>query len=131
MGGDATIMSDERSPDPFEDLDARLRKARSAGTSSEKAETGLGRVSMSGFGVAFRIGVEMVAALVVGVGFGLLLDNWLETAPLFLIVFFFLGAAAGGLNVYRAANRLVGGDAETRREEWPRNKDAGEPPARS
>jgi len=66
---------------------------------------------MSGLGVAFRIGVELVAALVVGVGVGLLLDSWLGSTPWFLIVFFFLGAAAGVLNVYRAASGI--GLAET------------------
>jgi F0F1-type ATP synthase assembly protein I len=34
-------------------------------------------------------------------------DLWLETRPLFLIVFFFLGAAAGALNVYRRAHTFV------------------------
>jgi len=67
---------------------------------------------MSGFGVAFRIGVELVAALVVGVGAGLLLDRWLGSTPWFLIVFFFLGAAAGVLNVYRAASRIGLAEAE-------------------
>jgi ATP synthase protein I len=61
---------------------------------------------MSGFGVAFRIGVELVAALIVGVGVGWLLDRWLGSKPWFLIVFFFLGAAAGILNVYRAASGI-------------------------
>ena len=61
---------------------------------------------MSGFGMAMRVGVELVAALVVGVGIGLLLDRWLGTAPLFLVVFFFLGAGAGILNVYRAASGI-------------------------
>ncbi|CAO3443320.1 ATP synthase protein I [Azospirillum largimobile] len=40
--------------------------------------------------------------MIVGVGGGLLLDRWLGTAPWGLIVMFFLGAAAGVLNVYRA-----------------------------
>lgn len=48
-----------------------------------------------------RIGVEIVAALIVGVGFGLLLDSWLGTKPWFMLVFFVLGAAAGMFNVYR------------------------------
>jgi len=67
---------------------------------------------MSGFGMAFRIGVELVAALIVGVGIGLLLDRWLGSTPWFLIVFFFLGAAAGVLNVYRAASGMGPAEAE-------------------
>ena len=59
---------------------------------------------MPGMALAFRIGTELVSALVVGVGIGFLLDKWLDTTPWFLVVFFFLGAAAGILNVYRAAS---------------------------
>ena len=47
-----------------------------------------------------------MAALAVGVGIGWLLDRWLGTLPLFLLIFFFLGAAAGLLNVYRAAKEI-------------------------
>ncbi|MCG5240029.1 AtpZ/AtpI family protein [Azospirillum doebereinerae] len=57
-------------------------------------------------GTALRIGTELVAAMIVGVGGGLLLDRWLGTAPWGLIVMFFLGAAAGVLNVYRAVTGL-------------------------
>ncbi len=57
---------------------------------------------MSGLGWGLRIGVEMVSALVVGVGIGLGLDWWLDTKPWFLVVFFLLGSAAAMLNVYRA-----------------------------
>ena len=39
--------------------------------------------------------------MIVGVGIGILLDNWLDTKPWFLIVFFLLGSAAGFMNVYR------------------------------
>ena len=58
---------------------------------------------MKGLSIAFRIGIELVSALVVGVGIGYLLDVWLDTKPWFLVGFFFVGAAAGMLNVYRAA----------------------------
>ena len=48
-----------------------------------------------------------------GVGFGALLgwalDRWLGTMPLFLIVFFMLGAAAGVLNAYRHLRRMQNG----------------------
>jgi ATP synthase protein I len=66
---------------------------------------------MSGFGMAMRIGTELVAALIVGVGIGFFLDKWLGTAPWFLVVFFFLGAGAGILNVYRMTAGL-GSDPE-------------------
>jgi ATP synthase protein I len=59
---------------------------------------------MSGF--AFRIGVELVVALVVGAGIGWLLDRWLGTGPFLFLLFFFLGAAAGILNVFRAAKEM-------------------------
>ena len=59
---------------------------------------------MSGF--AFRIGVELVTALLVGGGIGWLLDRWWGTSPILLLLFFFLGAAAGILNVFRAAREM-------------------------
>jgi len=48
--------------------------------------------------------------LVVGGGIGWLLDHWLGTLPLFLLIFFFLGAGAGLLNVFRAAKEMNRGD---------------------
>ena len=99
-------MSEGSPRKPLDDLDVRLRKARAErGSPAGDGSTGLGG-SMSGFGTAMRIGIELLAALIVGVGIGLLLDRWLETAPLFLVVFFFLGAGAGILNVYRAASGI-------------------------
>jgi ATP synthase protein I len=99
-------MSENKSRGSLDEFDARLARARDKG----RQNTGSGRPALgtpaSGMGVAFRIGVELVAALIVGVGIGLLLDRWLGTAPWFLILFFFLGAAAGVLNVYRAAKGL-------------------------
>jgi ATP synthase protein I len=54
----------------------------------------------------FRIVVELVAAIAVGTGIGWLLDGWLGTRPLMLVVFVLLGAAAGVMNVYRTAKEL-------------------------
>ncbi|CAO3354435.1 AtpZ/AtpI family protein [Azospirillum sp. 11R-A] len=96
-------MTDKSPPDPLDDLEARLRKARegqrgwSGGPGSKYH-----RPPQGALGTAWRIGTELVAAMIVGVGGGLLLDRWLGTAPWGLIVMFFLGAAAGVLNVYRA-----------------------------
>lgn len=100
-------------------FDARLREAlarRSGRTGS------LDQTQGAGLSFAVRIGAEIVAALVVGVGIGLLLDRWLDTRPWFLLLFFILGAAAGMLNVFRttagygysAGYRKPDGGAETR-----------------
>ena len=87
------------------DLDARLKAARrrQAEASGETRKPGAA-VGSSGMGVGFRLAIEMVTGIVVGVVVGLLLDRWLGTMPLFLVVFFLLGSAAGFLNVYRAAS---------------------------
>ena len=60
--------------------------------------------SSASFG--FKISTELVAALVIGVGMGLLVDNYLGTKPIGLIIFFILGAFAGFLNVYRVMRRI-------------------------
>ena len=57
-------------------------------------------------GSAFKLGTELVAAVAVGTIFGFILDSWFDTKPWLIIVFFFLGAAAGMLNVIRTANRM-------------------------
>ena len=48
----------------------------------------------------------MVAGIALGAGIGLGLDWWLDTRPWFMIVFFFLGAGAGMLNVYRTVTGM-------------------------
>ncbi len=57
-------------------------------------------------GNAFKLGTELVAAVTVGTIIGFILDNWFGTKPWLIIIFFFLGAAAGMLNVIRAANKM-------------------------
>ncbi|MEE8189490.1 MAG: AtpZ/AtpI family protein [Kiloniellales bacterium] len=95
----------EKSPPPSpDDLDTRLRTAQAK---QSELKDGTGRVSRtSGLGFALRIGTELVAGVAVGTGIGLLLDSWLDTGPLFMILLFFLGAGAGMLNVYRTVSRI-------------------------
>ena len=57
-------------------------------------------------GSAFKLGTELVAAVAVGTIIGFILDSWFGTKPWLIIIFFFLGAAAGILNVIRAANKM-------------------------
>ena len=57
-------------------------------------------------GSAFKLGTELVASVAVGTIIGFILDSWFDTKPWLIIIFFFLGAAAGMLNVIRTANRM-------------------------
>ena len=57
-------------------------------------------------GHAFKLGTELVAAVAVGTIIGFILDSWFDTKPWLIIIFFFLGAAGGMLNVIRTANRM-------------------------
>tara|TARA_Y100000816_G_scaffold32596_1_gene20769 strand:- start:19 stop:303 length:285 start_codon:yes stop_codon:yes gene_type:complete len=57
-------------------------------------------------GSAFKLGTELVAAVVVGTIIGFILDNWFGTKPWLIIIFFFLGSIAGVSNVFRTAKRM-------------------------
>jgi ATP synthase protein I len=94
-------MSRGKLPHEPGDFTERLAKARRGGS-----RKGAKREGPSGFGLALRISVELVAALAVGVGIGWLLDTWLGTTPGLMIVFFVLGSAAGMMNVYRTVSGI-------------------------
>ena len=57
-------------------------------------------------GSAFRLGTELVAAVVVGTIIGFILDSWFDTKPWLIITFFFIGVIAGMLNVIRVAKNM-------------------------
>jgi ATP synthase protein I len=99
-------MTDKKPSPSLEDLDARLRRARERRPDQDaEKDQGPNRNSIgAGLGFALRIGIELVAALAVGVAIGYGLDRWLGTGPWLMIAFFFLGSAAGFLNVYRAVS---------------------------
>ena len=86
-----------------EDFKTRLKIAKSKIKKQLDNEEGKRGSFM---GNAFKLGTELVAAVVVGTIIGFILDSWFDTKPWLIIIFFFLGAAAGMLNVIRAANRM-------------------------
>ena len=57
-------------------------------------------------GSAFKLGTELVSAVVVGTIIGFILDSWFDTKPWLIIFFFFLGSAAGILNVIKVAKKM-------------------------
>jgi ATP synthase protein I len=63
-------------------------------------------VNAASLGKALKISTELVAAVVVGTTIGFLLDNWFGTKPILTICFFFMGVAAGILNVIKSAKKM-------------------------
>ena len=88
-------------PDPS--FEERLRAARTKQGLDQPAPTAasadLGGGSAMGIGL--RVGVELVSAMIVGVGLGWFLDRWLHTTPFLLILGVLLGGGAGVANVWR------------------------------
>jgi len=83
-------------------LEERLSQARK----KAEPEPERGAVNSSALSAAFKLGIELVAGVGVGLLIGLTLDKWLATPPLFLFVFLILGFVAGLRNVIREAKRM-------------------------
>ena len=86
-----------------EDFKTRLKIAKSKIKKQVQSDS---EKKGSFMGSAFKLGTELVAAVVVGTIIGFILDSWFDTKPWLIIIFFFLGTAAGILNVIRTANRM-------------------------
>ena len=80
-----------------DEFDRRLNAARARRAPKDVARS----VGPSPWGVGTRVGVELLSALIVGVGIGWALDRWLHTSPLMLVIGVLLGGAAGVANVWR------------------------------
>jgi ATP synthase protein I len=87
-------------PDELRALGERLDDAR------RRTEQRPQEAPPTSLGVAFRFATELMVAVAVGGGLGWLLDHFLGTRPIFLIVMVLIGAAAGIRNVMRAATEL-------------------------
>lgn len=57
-----------------------------------------------GLALASRVGLELVAATLIGAGLGYALDRWLGTGPWLVVVGVVLGTAAGFFGIYRLVN---------------------------
>jgi ATP synthase protein I len=115
-------MSEEPPSDPLARLGERLDKARAGRGPARKAGGNPGL--QQGLALGFRIGIELVTAVVVSVALGWAIDRWLGTRPWVMLVMFFLGIAAGMLNVYRAVTGTSGAVGYRR----PGPQDRGNPP---
>ena len=60
----------------------------------------------SSLGAAFKMSTELVSAVAVGTIIGFILDNWFGTKPWLILIFFFVGVAAGIYNVVKSAKNM-------------------------
>lgn len=97
-------MTNGDAKDPLRELQRRIDGAQRAldETLRERAPPEGAKPFGSALALAWRIGIELVVAILVATGLGWALDRWLGTQPWGMIVMFFLGIAAGMVNVWRA-----------------------------
>jgi ATP synthase protein I len=57
------------------------------------------------FAAAMQLPVVLVGSVLIGGGFGWLLDRWLHTDPVFMLVVGFIGFGAGVWDVLRSLRR--------------------------
>ena len=95
-------MSESEPPDRLARLAERLNKARATGRDGKPPASSDDPALQQGMAVGLRIGLELVVAVVLATLMGWGIDRWLGTSPWITIVMFFLGVAAGMINVYRA-----------------------------
>jgi len=87
------------------DLEARIARAQSERRAERSGRTDATNTA-TGMGKGLRLGSEFVAAILVGLGIGWLLDSWLNTTPWLMLVMMMFGFAAGVLNVVRSASEM-------------------------
>lgn len=92
--------------DPLDELDRKIKDAQSRQKTHDDHDASGDKSNDRAMGMAMRVGVEMVAGLLVGGGLGFLIDNAFDTGPWGLIVMVVLGFCAGIMNVYRTVAGL-------------------------
>ncbi|MEC8516240.1 MAG: AtpZ/AtpI family protein [Pseudomonadota bacterium] len=125
-------MSDNerhRGEDRLQEIDRRIERMR--GEKGERQAPERHALPAGAGAILGRVATELVAGVIVGAFIGWALDRWLGTSPLFLVMLFFLGAAAGMLNVWRmvSGRGMATGYFDEHRQNAGRNieQDDGQP----
>ena len=87
----------------LDNLKTRLKIAKSKLEKNKNKDSGEKGVFL---GNAFKLGTELIAAVLVGTFIGFILDSWFDTKPILIIIFFLIGVAAGITNVFRSAKNM-------------------------
>ncbi len=98
-------MSKPKRSSSLDDLGDRIKDVQAKRRAREPKGPS-GGAGTSGLGVGLRMATEIVAAIIVGTGVGLVLDTWLGTKPWLMVLFLMLGCAAALMNVMRAGKEM-------------------------
>ena len=96
------MVDEDRAAEQTRVADLSKRIAEFESRQQEERQYRKAQLPTGGMALAGRVTTELVAGVVVGTFIGWALDNWLGTTPTLMVVFFFIGSAAGMMNVWRA-----------------------------
>lgn len=82
-------------------LDAKIKQAKHAPQETSAPEDGHAQAQL-----AWRMVIELVAGIGIGFGIGYGIDTLAGTKPIFLVIFIFLGLAAGVKTMMRSAQEV-------------------------
>ena len=108
-------MSEQDRQQRLEQLEAKLAAAKQAQEPAPRQEEHYSQAQH-----AWRMVIELVAGLGIGFGIGYGLDSLFGTIPIFLVLFIFLGLAAGVKTMMRSAQ-------EVQRKQAQASEQKGEP----
>jgi ATP synthase protein I len=94
-------MSDP-DPDKLRDLEERIARAQTEKARQPGAMKGIGQGE-----AAWRMVIELVTGMALGLAFGYGLDMLLGTKPVMMVIFVLLGFAAGIRTMLRTASELT------------------------
>ena len=81
----------------LKELEKKLNNIKS----SKKTSIKTNEKPVVNYSIAINISIELITGIGLGVILGLLIDNYLQTKPLMLIIFIVLGTIVGFYNMYR------------------------------
>ena len=96
-------MAEDPDPDRLRALEARIAKVKGAAL-KERSETGKG---FSQGELAWRMVIELVSGMLLGLSIGYGLDWLFGTIPVFLIIFALLGFIAGVKTMLRTSQQMA------------------------
>lgn len=96
-------MADEPDPERLRALEARLQKVKGV---PKPDRTATGKAFSQGE-VAWRMVIELVTGMLLGLSIGFGLDHVFDTQPVFLVIFTLLGFAAGIRTMLGTARQMA------------------------